>query len=671
MKPALIGPLTIELDSGIESRPAEAVWANYEPPLGILTVGSILRRAGMHPITFDLDGFVREFLSAEWRPTQALPTAAEAIGSLDTDLFGFGTMCGSFPFTLRLAEAVKRKRPDARILLGGPQASSTDVPTLEAFDCVDAVVRGEIDQVIVPALDQIARGGRVDVPGVTYRQKGRIWRNPDAQVVLDLDAVPPPAFELCEYVGRCSRLPVEIGRGCPFACTFCSTNDFFRRRFRLRSPECVIAEMRRLESMFGVTDFDLVHDMFTVDRKRVIAFCQAMQESGCDYTWHCSARTDFVDLKLIETMRRAGCAGLFFGVETGSPRLQKVIEKDLSIPEAIAAIEMAEAAGLRTTVSLIVGFPEETRADLDATSLFALQAARCPSSEIQVGLLSALAGTPLYRKWREHLTFDGIIPELNTRGFDQDEADRLLIQQHPDLFSSFYAVPAGAGREYTAQLHWFLKYALSKCRWLAVAMGIEERSITAMFDDWLTADTKGHRNPRYYTTFEFAQDLCRFAKARSAGRDARGLLACYYESLHSVFGASPPEKQQSAPEWPIVASDVTLLSFPFCPSAVISALCRNEAISDPCFETTTVAVQRDGDRITDARELPHLASAVLRLCDGRTSPRVIQEKLHTQIPSIPGFSAEHTLQAGLQALMKEGLLHAPDSVIFREPVSTS
>src|SRR6185312_1909663 len=133
---------------------------------------------------------------------------------------------------------------------------------------------------------------------------------------------------------------------------FCSTNDFFRRNFRLRSPVRILRDMRDLAVSYGLTDFDLVHDMFTVDRRRVVAFCETMIASGENFTWSCSARTDCVDGELLTLMAHAGCRGLFFGIETGSARMQAIIEKDLDLMRAAEIIDTAERLGIGTTVSL-------------------------------------------------------------------------------------------------------------------------------------------------------------------------------------------------------------------------------------------------------------------------------------------------------------------------------
>jgi radical SAM superfamily enzyme YgiQ (UPF0313 family) len=658
MRPALISPVSVEIEFDADSF-ARNAWRGYEPPLGILTLASILRLAGTEPLVFDLDAFFRQALVAKQSTAEAFQAAASAISSLDTDLFGFGTMCNSYPLTLRLAAAVHQRRLDARIVLGGPQASAVDVGTLRQFDFIDAVIRGEVDQIAVRALEQVM-AGPVDVPGVTHRAGGEIVRNPDPPVVLDLDAVPPPAFDLCPHIQHCSRLPIELGRGCPFACSFCSTNDFFRRRFRLRSPQCVLREMRRLEALYGATDFDLVHDMFTVDRKRVVEFCRYLQSSGVRYSWHCSARTDFVDRELIETMRAAGCGSVFFGVETGSARLQKIIGKDLGIDEAARAVELIEQAGMDSTVSLIVGFPEEQIEDLNATASFAINSARFDSATVQVALLTPLAGTPLYKKWRDQLCFDGIIPEQSLYTWNLEAADLALIEQHPDLFSNFYGVPAGTGRQYVGEFRWFLRYAASHSRWLAVALNRDWQGFTDVFDAWLDWKGAKRRSERYYATSEFVQDLCRFVTDRlapeSSCTQAACLMARYYAAMYRILDQpllGEPFAESSAPR---IAPTITLIDFPFRPGPVIDALRREQTLGQDCFQAATVAFRREADRIVDAREISPLTAAILRSCDGRTSTAEIAKQVGKFCPELPGIGPEEFLEAGLQFLGTQGLV---------------
>jgi radical SAM superfamily enzyme YgiQ (UPF0313 family) len=207
---------------------------------------------------------------------------------------------------LRLAHAIRQTNPQAKIILGGPQASVVDVATMKAFPCVDVIVRGEADDTFPVLLQRLDGGEWESTPGITFRRDDEVIRNPNAPVVENMDRLPLPAFDLDLRLRERGGVHLEIGRGCPFACTFCSTNDFFRRNFRLKSPARMIADIAALKNEYGINYFSLVHDMYTIDRKKVLAFCEAILASGEKFTWGCSARTDCIDDELLELMSRAG-----------------------------------------------------------------------------------------------------------------------------------------------------------------------------------------------------------------------------------------------------------------------------------------------------------------------------------------------------------------------------
>lgn len=652
---ALIAPATWEPDlQGLQASLDAAGENLYEPPLGILTLASLLGRAGVPTSVFDLNGLVRRlcFEAPDELDGDLCRLAAPAIAGLQADIFAFGTICSSYPMTIRVAREVKRLRPETRIVFGGPQASAVDVRTLEVFPFVDAVVRGEADEILVAAFEEIGSRVPVRTPGVTWRAGERIVRNPNAPVVLDLDRIAEPAFHLHDAIDRLKYLPIEIGRGCPFACTFCSTNDFFRRRFRMRSPARVIAEMDRLNGLYGITEFDLVHDMFTVDRRLVMEFCRSMIAHGKSYRWRCSARTDFVDRELIDLMREAGCVRVFFGVETGSQRLQKVIDKELDVAESAAAVETAAELGVRCTVSLIVGFPEETAEDVAATGKFALDSARFDTASVEVGLLAALSGTPVFKANRELLFFDGLYSDQSHQTWEQNEFDRQLIEKHLDLFPNFWGLPSGVGRNYVAEFRHFIMYGLKRCRWLLIAFAQGRQPITEVFNSWLAWNGSRLNERRYYGTLRFGDDLCHFVRDESqALSEAATMMAAFYEAMFLAVRQPDAFAGIEESDLPALAAGVRLVDFSFRPHSVVAAL-RSKRLADPsCYQNTNMAFQlRERNQVAHC-ELPVVAAAVLRLCDGRTTVSEMARFLEAQ-----GEAAESLLADVLGQFRESGLV---------------
>jgi radical SAM superfamily enzyme YgiQ (UPF0313 family) len=449
--------------------------------------------------------------------------AALQISGEEHEIYGFSSICSSYPLTLRIAQALKALRPASAILLGGPQASVVDVHTLAAFPFVDFVLRGEAEESLPALIDQFRGDRRFDqVAGLTYRVANKPQRNRNAKPIENLDELPQPAYQLTGELRGATKAALELGRGCPYACSFCSTNDFFRRNFRLRSPQCLLRDMRWIAKEYDIHEFELVHDMFTVDRRRVADFCQAMIDSGEDFTWSCSARTDCVDRELLEMMARGGCRGIFYGVEAGSARLQKIINKDLDLQQAKKVIDDTEELGMRTTVSLITGFPQETWEDLCQTVEIYMHSARWPNSNPQLNILAPLAETPIQSEYKQNLVLDELCSDMSHQGCRQDEEDLRLIREHPDIFPNFYLLPLQQlDWNFLFELREFMLNALARLRWLIIAIDKSTDGIGDFFCLWrkhrllLRPGLQGFDLRRYYRTIGFCGDFQSFVRQHS------------------------------------------------------------------------------------------------------------------------------------------------------------
>ena len=448
--------------------------------------------------------------------------------------------------TLRIAAEVKRAHPQSTVVLGGPQASVVDISTMRAYPSIDLVVRGEAEQTLPDLVDALA-GHRplAAIPGITFRRNedGEIVRNPAAPLVADLDALPFPAFHLFPDVRLCRHFPLELGRGCPFSCTFCSTNDFFRRNFRLKSPAQMIADMRRIRQTYGINSFELVHDMFTVDRKRVVAFCEALLESKRKnpedaFIWGCSARTDCVDEELIELMSKAGCRGIFFGIETGSKRMQKIIDKGLELNDSAERVRSCDKFKINTAVSLMAGFPDETMTDLRDTAAFFVDSLRYDHADPQLSILAPLAGTPISTQHKDALVLNDDVADMSYRGWRQDPEDHAMIAAHPEIFSSFYSAPLPhLDREFLKELRDFLLSGMRAFRQLLLGLHQDSGNVVDVFQQWQEWRTRERST------------ISPTATAPSITRKAR--FPRTFSALCGCITSPPAMRLWPSPRWPI------------------------------------------------------------------------------------------------------------------------
>jgi radical SAM superfamily enzyme YgiQ (UPF0313 family) len=655
-------PTVTEFDPQVAETDAVRVISEHAP-IGILTLAAILGQSGITVEVVDLNQTYYRYLrsAAYRRRVDFCSFVAREFASRSFDLWGFSTICSTYPLTIRIARELKRFQPQSVVMLGGPQASVVDAATLRAFPFIDFIVRGEADETLPRLL--AAFPDLREIPGVTFRSGTSIVRNPNAPVVLDLDKLPLPAFDRFPGLDTCQAVPLEVGRGCPFACTFCSTNDFFRRRFRLKSPACVIGQMRMIHRTYGNTRFELIHDMFTVDRKRVVEFCEALLASGDHFQWNCSARTDCIDDALIALMARAGCAGIFFGIETGSARMQRLIGKNLDLREAASRIGCAVRHGIGATVSLITGFPGETRQDLRDTVDFLMDAARLDGAAPQLHLLAPVAGTPVYEQYRGRLEQADVFSDISYHGWRQDAADRELIRAHPAIFPNFYSVPTSLDLGYLKELRGFVLDSILRCRWLVVALHQDSGGLLEVFDDWLGWLRENRPTEReapdkeerpYYARLQFAQDLLEFVRSRRLRRagDHRPLRALLNFELALNREPSRPAKRAGAPR---LAAGVRIMRLGADYHRILECLRNRQPLAAVPASRAWIAAREIGNQELEVSRLSPLSAQLLASCNGKSGPKQIARRLRLpkDLAGIPGPKA---CLFGLATLRQMGLI---------------
>lgn len=651
--------------------------ANTGAQLGVLTLAAILRRENYDPRVVNLDDLFFDFVRMRRDNASSSETFfSYVVSHLPTEpfaIYGLSSICSSYPLTLRLADEIKRRQPHARIILGGPQASVVDVATMRAFPSVDVIVRGEADDTF-PALLRSLAGESATwerLPGITFRRAGEVIRNPNAAVVEDLDRLPLPAFDLDSKMRRRGGVHLEIGRGCPFACTFCSTNDFFRRNFRLKSPARMIADIVSIKNEYGLSYFSLVHDMYTIDRKKVLAFCDAIRASGEKFTWGCSARTDCIDEDLLGQMAAAGCTGIFFGIETGSQRLQDVINKKLDLSEALQHIQCADRNGIQTTVALIAGFPEETRDDLRDTIHFFIDALRFDHAEPQCSLLAPLAATPIYDQHKHHLIFDQIYSDISHQSWQQDPVEIEMIKTHPEIFPNFYAIPTTLlDRGYVKEVIDFVTYLATWFRWLPVAILQDSGDLLSVFERWQRwrverrpsdADEDTGWTP-YYSHRRFQHEFLQFVETcylpELANAPAAIAAVARTESarLHDD-GVQMNEDTDRLDEStvPYLRDSLFTVELEVDYKELIDSLRNKTDLAQIAARNVTVVFNNAGDDL-NVWQLPPLAGTILNLCDGRRTVSDITHELAELDLEFSDIPLDKVCLFGLTQLLQDGFI---------------
>lgn len=410
-----------------------------EEPIGSLLLATILRNEGMDVgiLQFHHFGDASNF-------TQFIDTAIESVRKQNPKIISFYTRCDTYHISLRLAEQIRSRIGNVAIVFAGPQADLSAYQTLDEIPYVDYVCCGEGENTIVPLFSSLLAGEpELSVPGLCYRSNGKIVMNPRPELTADLDALPVIDYSLLDFNRKNDReirvkdlFPVDVGRGCPFSCTYCSTKNFWGRKYRLKSAERIIEEIRCIHETFGVDQFNFEHDMFTMNRKKVIDICQKLKTIGFPIKWRCSARIDCLDPELVDIMVDAGMSTLFLGIETGSPRMQKLVHKNLNLETVVDQLRYISSKGVTVTTSFIFGFPDETEEDFEQTMRLMTEISKIPLIIIQQHLCTFFAGTELTEQYGHQLARAAVLSDTTGEVAVKECED--IITAHPGLFPHFF-----------------------------------------------------------------------------------------------------------------------------------------------------------------------------------------------------------------------------------------
>ena len=435
MKTLFLNPPSFEkFDGGAGSRwPATREIESYWYPVWLAYP------AGMLPGSRLLDG----------PPHHILPAEVVRIAQ-DYEFVVLFTSTVGFRSDLRMAHAMKEKKPDIKIAFVGPQVQIKPAESLAASPDIDFVVRGEFDHAVV----EYAQGKPLsEIAGVTYMADGKAVHNPSRPPLetAELDAL-PFATEVYERNLTIENYNVPFllhpfvsfytTRGCPALCTFCLwPQTLSGHAWRTRSVESVAREFREAHKRFPqAKEFFFDDDTFNIRKDRVLALCKEFQPVG--FQWSCTARSHS-DYETLKAMADAGCRLLIVGFESSDPQILKNIKKGVTPETGRAFVKNCKKVGIRVHGDFIIGLPGETRQTIENTIQYAKE---LDCETIQVSMAHAYPGTELYEQGvrdgfleGEAITDDGghQLPHLHYPGLSKE----YMVESVNRFYDSYYFRP--------------------------------------------------------------------------------------------------------------------------------------------------------------------------------------------------------------------------------------
>lgn len=326
------------------------------PPTELMGLDALLRSRGLADVT--LVDAIAEGLTT----SGVVGLCGTRAPDLILALAGFG----SLPEDLDQLAALKQAFPTSRTAVFGHLPTTTPGP-IAGHAGVDLVLRGEAEETLVAlcqamgASDPPGLAGwssLADVAGLAWIEEGELVLTADRPRLVDLDSLPFPdhaRIALQHYAEP--FLPGPIGavtsaRGCPYPCAFCVRA--YGQEMAVRSADSLVEEMRA-QRRLGIRHVRFLDDTFTLNRKRVLALCDALLKADLGLSWSCLTRLDRVDEELCRAMARAGCRRAYVGIESADAAIRETMNKGLTDATIRTGTDALRAAGIETSGFFVVG----------------------------------------------------------------------------------------------------------------------------------------------------------------------------------------------------------------------------------------------------------------------------------------------------------------------------
>ncbi len=318
------------------------------PPLGLAYIASILKNAGYNVEILDLE----------------ISNLKTILGKNVPDVILFTATTLIWPDVVWTASLMKQHFADVLIGVGGPHVSAYPALSL-ANEVIDFGIYGEGEKTILEVLERIKqKQGLDDVKGCVFKKNGKTAVNPPRLEIEDLDSIPFPAIDLLPYrkyfafTVKHPFFTIVTSRGCPFKCKFCYQG--YLGKYRFRSPENVVEEIEIYLKKYGIKEIIIFDETFAVEKKRVLRICSLINKKKLKFMWDVRTRIDLLDEEILQSLKRAGCYRLNFGIELGDQKILDKMDKGFSLKNVKEKVKQAKKIGFKLRGYFMLAYPGET-----------------------------------------------------------------------------------------------------------------------------------------------------------------------------------------------------------------------------------------------------------------------------------------------------------------------
>ncbi|NQT24236.1 radical SAM protein [candidate division KSB1 bacterium] len=365
------------------------MFTGCNPPVSLLYLAAALQRAGQDVSVIDIDEDDRSYAEV-----------LEHIKSESPDLVGVPLYTLALDEGYNFVQFMAKESHPWKLLLGGPHVSVSTDAVMKEFESCDFILRGEAENSIVELTEFLEKGKDLShVKGLTFRKNGSVINNPEINKQIELNELAFPARDLLKSAyekntywrlgHRGTTDFIITSRGCPYNCNFC-----FRlaRKFRKRSPENIVAELKELKSR-GIENVHIMDDLFVWNKPHFFEVVNLIKKEKLNMKFKVRARVNFIDEEMLRAMKEIGVKSVVYGIESGSQIILDAMNKKTTVEMNYRAIRITKQAGLECYGDLFLGYPGETLETIKETERLLLKA---KPTAINLSVMYPIPGTHVY-----------------------------------------------------------------------------------------------------------------------------------------------------------------------------------------------------------------------------------------------------------------------------------
>jgi radical SAM superfamily enzyme YgiQ (UPF0313 family) len=429
------------------------------PFLGPLQIAAVARLMGHDVRVADLTGYKQrhpEAVHVSYDDVMVEATAALLEIAKDADLVGFYSLAAQHPVVVKLNEIVRREIPECVTALGGPHANTAPSRCLDdAFDFIIVSDQGGGggEPGFIELLNRVSLGRQVekhprkrvvkllkDSCDVTPTDSPRIIKiGSRIGVKWENDRWPLPARDLIDLasysylVGGERATSIVSATGCPFACTYCSHWEGYRK-LEAKSSERVREEIRSVRTSYGWRAFMFYDDEINLRPDFTTEFLPMLKAEGVIWRAFFKNGKNLTKSPIFEAMADAGCVQMCTGAEAADPTILKDIRKGATVEDNTAFVRLCVKYGIRPKVFTQVGLPGESADTIKALRDWLVSMAGEGLDDADVSITTPYEGTPIFESPEKHkIAFD--------KGALDFSKDVVLYKGTPGEYKSFVSHP--------------------------------------------------------------------------------------------------------------------------------------------------------------------------------------------------------------------------------------